>query len=203
MRELDETDRELLRLLLEDGRAAYTELADVVGLSPPAVSDRIDRLRELGVIERFTINVGRSRLHNGDRIAVTLGVTPGETATVREALTDVTGIEYVFVTADSRLFVVGTFAGGDVESALAPAFETDVVEGITVSPLTGSDWHPALGDATLGLECVECGNRVTAEGVSATIDGERYEFCCDSCRGRFEDRYEELSEDVRDGSTRV
>ncbi|TKR27636.1 winged helix-turn-helix transcriptional regulator [Natronomonas salsuginis] len=194
MRELDETDRELLRLLLDDGRASYKQLAETVDLSPPAVSDRVDRLRELGVIERFTVNVDRSRLREGVRVAITLVVTPGESTAVREALTDVTGVEHVFVTAEGRLLVVGTFPDADIESPLQPAFETKAIESVDVTPLVASDWHPALGEATLGLECVECGNSVTAEGVSAVIDGERYEFCCGSCRARFEERYEELSE---------
>jgi DNA-binding Lrp family transcriptional regulator/YHS domain-containing protein len=194
MRDLDETDRELLRLLLEDGRAAYNELADAVGLSPPAVSDRIDRLRELGVIERFTVDVDRSRLREGTRLAVTLGVAPGETTTVREALADVTGVEHVFVTADGRLFVVGTFPDADVEATLSPAISTGAVERVDISPLAAADWYPALGDATLGLECVECGNSVTAEGVGTTIDGRHYEFCCESCQARFEDRYEAFSQ---------
>ena len=196
MRDLDETDRELLRLLLDDGRAPYSALAEAVDLSPPAVSDRIDRLEELGVIERFTVNVDRSRLHDGVRLAVTLGVTPGETTAVREALAEVTGVEHVFATADSRVFVVGTFADGGIESALAPVFGTDVVETVDATPLVSADWHPALGEATLGLECVECGNSVTAEGVTATIDGDRYEFCCGSCRARFEERFEELRDEI-------
>ncbi|MDR9381831.1 MAG: Lrp/AsnC family transcriptional regulator, partial [Natronomonas sp.] len=173
MRELDETDRELLRLLLDDGRAPYKQLAETVDLSPPAVSDRVDRLRELGVIERFTVNVDRSRLREGVRVAITLVVTPGESTAVREALTDVTGVEHVFVTAEGRLLVVGTFPDADIESPLQPAFETKAIESVDVTPLVASDWHPALGEATLGLECVECGNSVTAEGVSAVIDGER------------------------------
>jgi len=150
MRDLDETDRELLRLLLDDGRAPYSALAEAVDLSPPAVSDRIDRLEELGVIERFTVNVDRSRLHDGVRLAVTLGVTPGETTAVREALAEVTGVEHVFATADSRVFVVGTFADGDIESALAPVFGTDVVETIDATPLVSADWHPALGERRSG-----------------------------------------------------
>lgn len=196
MRDLDETDRELLRMLLDDGRASYKTLAEAVDLSAPAVSDRIDRLRELGIIERFSANIDRSRLRDGVQLAVTLDVTPGETTAVRESLADVPGVQHVFVSADSRLFVTGMFPDTDVEAALAPAFETEAIEGIDVSPLVGSDWHPAIGEATLGLECVECGNSVTAEGVSAVIDGDRYEFCCGSCQARFADRYEELSQGV-------
>lgn len=196
MRDLDETDRELLRLLLADGRTPYKELAEAVGLSPPAVRNRIDRLCELGVIERFTVDIDQSLLQDGARVVVTLEATPGSTDTVRSALDGVDGVEHVFVTADSRLFVVAAVPDGDVESALAPAFDTDAVESIDVTPLAGTDWYPTVGEATLGLECAECGNSVTPEGVTATIDGDRYEFCCRSCLARFEDRYEELREGV-------
>jgi DNA-binding Lrp family transcriptional regulator len=194
MRELDEIDRRLLRHLLDDARLSYRELAEEVGLSPPAVSDRVDRLQEFGVIERFTVDVDRSRLQEGIRVAVSLSVIPGESATVREALAGVEGVEHVFATADRRLFVVASVPDGDVERHLVAAFETGAVEGVDVAPLVADDWHPGLGEATLGLECVECGNTVTSEGVATTIDGERYEFCCDSCEARFRDRYENLKE---------
>lgn len=194
MRDLDETDRRLLRLLLEDGRRPYSDLAEEVGLSAPAVSDRIDRLRELGVVERFTVDIDRSRLRDGVRVAVTLDVTPGETMAVREALGSIDGVEHVFATADSRLFVVASVPDGDVERHLAAAFDTGAIEKVSVSPLVAADWHPALGEATLGLECAECGNTVTSEGATATLDGERYEFCCGSCEARFVERYEELKE---------
>jgi DNA-binding Lrp family transcriptional regulator len=199
MRDLDDTDRALLRLLLEDGRASYADLAEAVGLSPPAVSDRIDRLSELGVIERFTVDVDRSALRGGVRVAVTLDVILGEAAAVRRGLRGVEAVEQVFETADGRLFVVATVPDADV-SGLTEAIERDAVDSIDVTPLAAAERHPSLGEATLGVECVECGNSVTAEGVSATVDGERYEFCCESCRARFEARYEELREGARDGS---
>jgi hypothetical protein len=86
------------------------------------------------------------------------------------------------------------FPDADVEAALAPAFETEAIEGIEVPSLVGSDWHPAIGETTLGIECVERGNSVTAEEVGAVIDGDRYELCCGSYQARFADRYEELSQ---------
>lgn len=196
MTDLDDTDRELLGLLLEDARRSYRDLSEAVGLSPPAVSDRIDRLRELGVIERFTVDLDRSVLRDGVRVAVTLDVAAGESGAMREALADVAGVEHVFTTADSRVFVVASVPDADVEEHLAPAFETGAVRDIDVSPLVGADWHPHIGEATLGLACAECGNTVTSEGETATVDGDRHHFCCDSCRGRFVDRYERLDADA-------
>jgi DNA-binding Lrp family transcriptional regulator len=192
MRDLDETDHELLRLLSDDARRPYSELAEVVDLSAPAVSDRIDRLQDAGIIEGFTVDLDRSKLREGVRLAVTFETTPGETATVREALADRSSVEYVFVTADGRLFVVATVPDGDVETHLAAAFETGAIESVEATPLVASDRQSGLGEATFGLECVECGNTVTSEGVARTIDGERYEFCCESCEARFAERYDEL-----------
>ena len=59
---LDEIDRTLLRLLLEDSAATSTELSKQVNLSIPAVNKRIARLRQSGVIERFTVQVNAEKV---------------------------------------------------------------------------------------------------------------------------------------------
>ena len=50
---LDEIDRRILALLVDDGRASYRELGEQVGLSAPAVKRRVDRLLDDGVIARI------------------------------------------------------------------------------------------------------------------------------------------------------
>jgi len=65
MREFDETDVAILRYLAEDARRPFSDIGDAVGLSGPAVSDRVTRLREAGVVNRFTVDVDRSQLHAG------------------------------------------------------------------------------------------------------------------------------------------
>jgi DNA-binding Lrp family transcriptional regulator len=63
--EVDETDHRLLALLHEDGRRTYSEMAGVVGLSVAAVKRRVDRLREIGVITGFTVQVDHAKLGRG------------------------------------------------------------------------------------------------------------------------------------------
>src|SRR5213592_3606974 len=46
--ELDAVDRKILRILGTDGRASYQAIADEVGLSRPAVMERVKRLEESG-----------------------------------------------------------------------------------------------------------------------------------------------------------
>lgn len=196
MRDLDDVDREILRLLLADGRRSYADIAEHVDRSPPAVSDRIDRLADLGVIRGFTVDLDRSRLVTGIEVLVDLDVEPGRTAAVRAGLRQVEGVEHVFETASGRLLATMTVPDGDVASYLAESVDLASVRTMDVRLLADAEWDPALGNATLGLSCAECDNTVTGEGVAATLGGTRYEFCCPSCRERFTERYERLEADA-------
>jgi Lrp/AsnC family leucine-responsive transcriptional regulator len=58
---LDPTSRHILRLLAEDGRASYQAIADVVGLSRPAVMERVKRLEEAGLIQGYHARLDRAK----------------------------------------------------------------------------------------------------------------------------------------------
>jgi len=51
---LDEIDLRLLEMLQEHGRTSQHDLAVAVGLSSPAVGERVRKLEERGIIRRFT-----------------------------------------------------------------------------------------------------------------------------------------------------
>jgi Lrp/AsnC family transcriptional regulator, leucine-responsive regulatory protein len=59
---LDPTSRRLLQLLVADGRASYQALADEVGLSQPAVMERVKRLEESGYILGYTARLDRAKV---------------------------------------------------------------------------------------------------------------------------------------------
>lgn len=62
---LDRTDRRLLAMLQNDGRAAGVELAEAVGLSPTATGERLKRLTREGYITgyRATLDPVKLGLH--------------------------------------------------------------------------------------------------------------------------------------------
>ncbi len=62
---LDETGWELLRALQENARASYAELGRRVGLTPPAVADRIRRLEAARVITGYHAAVDPAKLGLG------------------------------------------------------------------------------------------------------------------------------------------
>ena len=61
MKNLDEKDKRILEMLLEDSRRPYHEIAGdpIVGLSESTVRKRVIKLQEEGVIEKFTIRICR------------------------------------------------------------------------------------------------------------------------------------------------
>ena len=193
MRDLDETDAEILRLLVDDARRPYSDIAEAVDLSPPAVRDRIERLREVGVIRRFTADVDRSKLRTGVPVLVDVSTAPADLERVRSALAAADGVEHVFTTADARVVVQASVPDGDVGRFLDHQVGLEAVRSFEVDLLTGVEWAPEVAGTAFALECAQCGNTVTAEGESSRLDGDLYHFCCASCRSAFESRFEALS----------
>lgn len=62
MKAIDEIDRRIISTLEHDGRASLAEIGKVVGLSGPAVGERLRRLQSDGVIEGFTVCVDTKAL---------------------------------------------------------------------------------------------------------------------------------------------
>ena len=59
MKNMDDKDKRILEMLIEDSRRPYREVADDVGLSESTVRKRVLKLQEEGVIEKFTIKICR------------------------------------------------------------------------------------------------------------------------------------------------
>ncbi|WP_147820623.1 Lrp/AsnC family transcriptional regulator [Salidesulfovibrio onnuriiensis] len=53
MAKLDEMDRNILKILQREGRITNSELAKRLGISPPAMLERVKRLENSGVIKKF------------------------------------------------------------------------------------------------------------------------------------------------------
>ncbi|MGA9399219.1 AsnC family transcriptional regulator [Haladaptatus sp.] len=198
MRQLDDTDREIIRLLVEDARRPYNEIADTVGLSPPTVSDRVDRLQEIGIIRRFTTDLDQGILIDGLALLITINAKPGHVDAIKGSLGSFDGVEHIFVTADSHVVCKANLHERAVETLLSDAVEGEAVRDYDVQLLVDEEWNPQPGTIEFAPDCVECGNTVTNEGESTRIEDELYHFCCSSCKSQFAERYERLQEGVAD-----
>ena len=83
---LDPTDQKLLALLVWDARLSLKEIAGEVGLSSPSVAERIRRLRERGILQRFTIEVDAKALGFPIQALVRIRPLPGKSQAVQDVL---------------------------------------------------------------------------------------------------------------------
>jgi DNA-binding Lrp family transcriptional regulator len=55
---MDDKDKEIIKILKDDGRAGYIDIGKKIGLSEGAVRKRIKTLSDSGVIRKFTVKIG-------------------------------------------------------------------------------------------------------------------------------------------------
>ena len=81
---LDATNLDILKLLLDDPRLAMSELGRRVGMSAPAVTERVQRMQEAGVIRGARLEVDQSALGLGITAFVRVRPMPGQLQNVSE-----------------------------------------------------------------------------------------------------------------------
>jgi Lrp/AsnC family transcriptional regulator for asnA, asnC and gidA len=96
---LDETDAAIIALLQEDGRRPYGEIGEAVGLSEAATRQRVNRLRESGLMRIVAVT---DPVALGRGVVATIGLrVSGDTRVAAARLAQIAEVEYVVVTAGS------------------------------------------------------------------------------------------------------
>ncbi|MFW9843524.1 MAG: Lrp/AsnC family transcriptional regulator, partial [Candidatus Thorarchaeota archaeon] len=62
MAKIDEKDFKILELLRENARMTTGELSKKIGIPQTTIHNRIKRMRENGIIKRFTVDVDRKKI---------------------------------------------------------------------------------------------------------------------------------------------
>jgi Lrp/AsnC family transcriptional regulator, regulator for asnA, asnC and gidA len=96
---LDQANRVIIEELQRDGRRPYGAIAKTVGLSEAAVRQRVQRLRETGVMEIVAVT---DPLQLGFRRQAMIGVrAEGDLRIVADKLAEIPEVEYVVICAGS------------------------------------------------------------------------------------------------------
>ena len=61
-KELDLTDKKILRILQDDGRISNLDLSKKIGMSPPPTLRRVRDLEQQGYIDGFRANLNHAKL---------------------------------------------------------------------------------------------------------------------------------------------
>ena len=100
---MDDLDREILSILRRDSRTPYTEIAEQVGTSEGTVRNRVERLLEEGVIERFTISTRTGNVKAMIEIGVAVDV---DTQEISERMAEWPDVDFVWQVSGEEDIVV-------------------------------------------------------------------------------------------------
>ena len=91
---MDEIDKEIIRILKQDGRATYSEIGKKIGLSEGAVRKRVKDLVGSGVIKKFTLKLS---LSEGAEAMALVSVNPSiPTSKISTELLKLPNVESVY-----------------------------------------------------------------------------------------------------------
>ncbi len=105
--DIDAVDEQLIGLLRANGRASYAELARQVGLSAPAVHERVGKLEGSGVITGYTAVVDPPKVGLG--VTALVGVIESDQVDdvgLEEAMSALPSVEDCWRTAGSEGYVL-------------------------------------------------------------------------------------------------
>jgi Lrp/AsnC family transcriptional regulator, leucine-responsive regulatory protein len=128
---MDAIDRQIIALLVDDGRRTYDDLAGHVALSAPAVKRRVDKLRSSGAVRGFTAVVDHAALGDQTEALIELFFAPGtpldDVATTLRAHPEV--VEAWSVTGDADAIArVRTRDNADLERVIIELQRDGLVE---------------------------------------------------------------------------
>lgn len=195
MIELDNLDVKILTHLQSNSRKSFQEIAKSCLTSVPTVKSRVDRLLELGVISKFTIDIDNSKLGITEAILL-VNAKPGAVSRITEELQGLEEVKELYVTADSDAAIVSRVAG-DLQRILSIQDRinlTDVnnIRVLSVKNAFRKDSTIPLASTGITLTCAYCDRKVAGEAVRKKIDERDYFFCCTTCQGEFEKKYTKI-----------
>ena len=123
--QLDDTDRRLLAVLLEDARISQRGLAQRIGVAQGTITNRLRRLEELGVIKGYTVLLEPESIGWTMTVITGLRIEKGSMINVQQN-----------IAADPRVFAVYDVTGDYDSMVLARVRSRKDLDDLTMTVFT-------------------------------------------------------------------
>ncbi|MHC1567884.1 MAG: AsnC family transcriptional regulator [Candidatus Syntropharchaeia archaeon] len=102
---MDEKDKKILEILIEDARRPFTEIGDKLGVSESTVRKRVKQLEEEGVIKRYTAIVDPAKLGYNTVAIVGLDVEPSRFLEAADAMSRLDEVRWVATSTGDHMIM--------------------------------------------------------------------------------------------------
>jgi len=90
---MDRTDRRILNILQQNGRITNSKLAAEIGISPPAMLERVKRLEASGMIRQYAALVDREKVGFGLLAIIIISVSLNQITSLKEVKSKLLALE--------------------------------------------------------------------------------------------------------------
>ena len=98
MSDLDEVDYKIIKILKEDSRTPFTEIATALGVSDSTIHVRLKKLRDDGIIRGYTVDVNEELMDKKIHGLAMINVSLGHLEDVIESLRNHENVEMIYET---------------------------------------------------------------------------------------------------------
>jgi Lrp/AsnC family leucine-responsive transcriptional regulator len=193
---LDNTDVKILKVLQENGRLSFRQIADRVKVSVPTVSSKVGTMENMGIIKGYTATLDSEKL-GGISVVLSIKTKPVDIKKVAEQFQDNENVRQIFMLSNGKLMLTCTFHHqhmiNDFLSKMADIHEIlefDIANIVTV--VKENMRATVTPESSVVLTCDHCKKEIHDNAYKVKKDDREYYVCCPVCQKGFEVKYDNL-----------
>ncbi len=196
---MDATDLKLLYLLKNDARMSFTNLGKELSLSVPAVTYRMNKLLDGGVIRNFTINIDDEKLTPNYTSFLIEARVGNHHIALTDALRETMYIDSIIKIASHQNFLAITrnITSENLNTLIA-ILESHHIDNYEVKPIISKNYvdydTDLVAENVSSIYCPLCQKNFDGKGIITSIGAQIMGFCCESCKNEFLESYTKISE---------
>lgn len=112
---IDEKDRMIINMLLEDGKLTYSEIARRMNLTEAAVRKRVKKLEEIGVIRGYKVKINPKFLGYGSVSLIGINTEPEDVLRVANELVKKDWVKSLMLAAGDHMILAEVWARDNMQ----------------------------------------------------------------------------------------
>jgi len=195
---LDETDVNILRVLQDNGRLSFRQIAEKVKVSVPTISNKIAAMESAGVIKGYSAIMDTEKLGEMS-VIITVKAKPSELGLVADKFSADDQVRSLFLLSNGKIMLHCTFTEthlindfvrrlGDVPEIME--YEIANIIGV-VREGPRALVKPGL---SVVMQCAYCRKDIRDEGVKVRLGGRDHYLCCPTCAKAFQEKFSQTKD---------
>lgn len=193
---LDNTDINILKVLQENGRLSFRQIAERVKVSVPTVSTKVGNMEHAGIITSYTAVMDSEKM-GSITIIMSIRTKPADMRKVSEQFVGNGSVRHIYVLSNGKLQLICTFPAHHLIndfikrlSEIPEIIEYDIANIVTV--VKEEPRAIVSPNSSIVLECSHCKKEMRDDSYRVRRDDRDYYVCCTGCQNDFETKYDRV-----------